>query len=83
MKLSRRLGAWLGVGLFFCALLFLTSCYKGSLEVSSLVAQPYVNASSGSMGLSLYFTGSLPSENGLTMAVSSPDGVVTRSIFPL
>ena len=80
MKLSRRLGVWLGVGLFFCALLFLTSCYKGSLEVSSLVAQPYVNASSGSMGLSLYFTGSLPSENGLTMAVSSPDGVFSWTV---
>lgn len=64
----------------FCALLCCTSCYKGSLEASNIVAQPYINASSGAMGLSVYFTGSVPSDDGLTMTVTSPDGALSWTV---
>ncbi len=63
-----------------CALLCCVSCYKGSFEASSIVAQPYVNASSGEMGLSVYFTGVVPSDDGITMSVISPDGVFSWTI---
>ena len=56
----------------------LSSCYKGDFSVSSVVAQPYVKASS-SMGLSLYVTGSVPKEDGLTMVATSPDGSLSWS----
>lgn len=58
----------------------LTSCYKGDFELSSIVAQPYVNASSKAMGLSLYVTGSVPSEEGLTMVANSPDGSLSWTV---
>ena len=74
MKLSkvfcRSLGA---LCLALCLVFSQVSCYKGTFEVSSVVSQPYVNVSSGDMGLSVYFTGSVPSEEGLTMSVISPD----------
>ena len=60
--------------LILALLCLLTSCYKGTFSVSSVVAQPYVKASTKTMGLSVYITGSVPSVDGLTMVVSSPDG---------
>ncbi len=58
----------------FC---LLTSCYKGEFKVSSIVAQPYVSESTKAMGLSVFITASVPSEDGLTMVVSSPDGTLS------
>ncbi len=68
--------------LVLCALLLLVSCYKGDFSVSSVVAQPYVMLSSSDVGLSVYFTGSVPSEEGLTMSVSSPDSIFSWTIVP-
>lgn len=76
MKLSKKFLFFT----FFCALLCCVSCYKGSFEASSVVAQPYVSANSGSMGLSVFFTGSVPSEEGLTMSITSPDGVFSWTV---
>lgn len=76
MKLNKRIFL---LAVFF-ALLCLVSCYRGSFELSSVVAQPYVKASTGQLGLSVYFTGTVPSEEGLTMSVSSPDGSFSWTI---
>ena len=61
-------------------LCLLTSCYKGDFSISSVVAQPYVKASTKTLGLSVYITGSIPSEEGLTMVVTSPDGTLSWTI---
>ena len=66
--------------LIFALICLLTSCYKGEFNISSVVAQPYVKTSSGSMGLSLYITGSVPSEDGLTMVATSPDGTLSWTV---
>ncbi len=63
-----------------CALLCCVSCYKGNFEVSNIVSQPYIDASSKSMGLSVYFTGEVPSDDGITMTVTSPDDVFSWTI---
>lgn len=65
--------------LLLCLLCLLASCHKGDFSISSTVAQPYVKVS-GSMGLSLYVMGSVPSAEGLTMVATSPDGSFSWSV---